>query len=141
MGNPPVKGLGFILYCCFGSSWYLAYKHVTLLSHVHFFVTPWIIACQTPLSMEFSRQEYWRGLGIFPSKRSNLALLHCRQTLCPLSHQGSRIGTEALFGIEHKKKVPQDRPESLLSSSTGLAPPDTGVRNQEESASHIHRVQ
>ena len=26
------------------------------------FVTPWIIALQAPLSMEFSRQEYWSGL-------------------------------------------------------------------------------
>ena len=25
-------------------------------------VTPWTIACQAPLSMEFSRQEYWGGL-------------------------------------------------------------------------------
>ena len=25
-------------------------------------VTPWIIACQAPLSMEFPRQEYWSGL-------------------------------------------------------------------------------
>ena len=24
--------------------------------------TPWIIACQAPLSMEFFRQEYWSGL-------------------------------------------------------------------------------
>ena len=24
--------------------------------------TPWTIACQAPLFMEFSRQEYWRGL-------------------------------------------------------------------------------
>ena len=37
-----------------------------LLSHVRFFVTPWIIACQTPLSIEFSRQEYW-GWEPFPS--------------------------------------------------------------------------
>ena len=22
-------------------------------------VTPWTVACQAPLSMEFSRQEYW----------------------------------------------------------------------------------
>ena len=28
--------------------------------------TPWIVACQTPLSMGFSRQEYWSGLP-FPS--------------------------------------------------------------------------
>ena len=29
---------------------------------VQLFVTPWPIACQAPLSMEFSRQEYWSGL-------------------------------------------------------------------------------
>ena len=23
---------------------------------------PWTVACQAPLSMEFSRQEYWSGL-------------------------------------------------------------------------------
>ena len=33
-----------------------------VLSHVQFFATPWIVACQAPLSMGFSRQEYWRGL-------------------------------------------------------------------------------
>ena len=36
------------------------------LSPVRFFVTPWTIARQAPLSMEVSRQEYWRGLP-FPS--------------------------------------------------------------------------
>ena len=30
------------------------------------FVTPWTLALQAPLSMEFSRQEYWSGLP-FPS--------------------------------------------------------------------------
>ena len=35
-------------------------------SHVQLFATPWTIACQTPLSMGFSRQEYWSGLP-FPS--------------------------------------------------------------------------
>ena len=29
-------------------------------------VTPWTIACQAPLSLEFSRQEYWSELS-FPS--------------------------------------------------------------------------
>ena len=32
------------------------------LRHVWLFVTPWTVACQAPLSMEFSRQEYWNGL-------------------------------------------------------------------------------
>ena len=31
------------------------------LSHVRLFVTPWTVARQAPLSMEFSRQEYWSG--------------------------------------------------------------------------------
>ena len=29
---------------------------------VRLFVTQWTVACQTPLSVEFSRQEYWSGL-------------------------------------------------------------------------------
>ena len=38
-------------------------------------VTPWTVICQAPLSMEFSRQEYWSGLP-FPSPRDlpNLAM-------------------------------------------------------------------
>ena len=39
---------------------------VKSLSHVWLFVTPWTGACQSPLSIEFSRQEYWSGL-LFPS--------------------------------------------------------------------------
>ena len=33
-----------------------------MLSGVLLFVTPWTVAHQSPLSMEFSRQEYWSGL-------------------------------------------------------------------------------
>ena len=36
------------------------------LSRVRFFATPWTVAYQAPLSMGFSRQEYWSGLP-FPS--------------------------------------------------------------------------
>ena len=32
-------------------------------------VTPWTVACQAPLSMEFSRQQYWSGLP-FPTPNS-----------------------------------------------------------------------
>ena len=35
-------------------------------SHVQLFATPWIAAYQASLSMEFSRQEYWRGLPFPP---------------------------------------------------------------------------
>ena len=32
-----------------------------LLSHIQLFVTPWTVARQAPLSMEFPRQESWSG--------------------------------------------------------------------------------
>ena len=35
---------------------------LSCFSHVRLTVTPWTAACQAPLSMEFSKQEYWRGL-------------------------------------------------------------------------------
>ena len=47
-------------------------------SHARLFVTLWIVASQAPLSMEFSRQEYWSGLpflspGDLPSRGIELA--------------------------------------------------------------------
>ena len=39
---------------------------VKSLSHVRLFATPWTVGRQAPLSMGFSRQEYWSGLP-FPS--------------------------------------------------------------------------
>ena len=55
-------------------------------SHMQLFATLWTVACQPPLSMGFSKQEYWRGSpcpspGVFPAQGSNprlLWLLHCR---------------------------------------------------------------
>ena len=43
----------------YGDSGLVAKSHPTL-------VTPWTVTCQVPLSMGFSRQEYWNGLP-FPS--------------------------------------------------------------------------
>ena len=39
---------------------------VKSLSRVELFATPWIVACQAPPPIGFSRQEYWSGLP-FPS--------------------------------------------------------------------------
>ena len=54
----------------------------------------WTVTFQAPLSVGFSRQEYWSVLscppqGIFPTQGSNPGLPHCRQNLYHLSHQGS----------------------------------------------------
>ena len=68
-------------------------KKVQSLSHVFLQPHGLYIACQAPLSMQFSRQEYWHGShfllhGIVPTQGSNLGLLHCRHTLYCLHHQG-----------------------------------------------------
>ena len=54
---------------------------LSLFSRVQLFATLGTVAHQAPLSMGFSRQEYWSGLpflptGIFPTQGLNLHLLH-----------------------------------------------------------------
>ena len=44
----------------------LQYWVLNSFSYVQLFATPWPIAHQAPLSMEFSMQEYWSGYP-FPS--------------------------------------------------------------------------
>ena len=72
-----------------GPTFLTVVSKVCLLSHfrcVWLFVTPWTAALHIPLSMGFSRQEYWNGLpcpspGILPTQESDLHLLNCRQIL------------------------------------------------------------
>ena len=54
-------------------------------------VTPWTVAHQVPLSIGFSRQEYWSSYhfllqGVFLTQGSNPGLLRCRQILYQLSY-------------------------------------------------------
>ena len=87
--------------------------HAQLLSHVQTFVSPRTIACLAPLSMQFSRQEFWSGmkfptpedlpdLGIEPASLTSPALagrslplyhlgspLHWKVDFKPLGHQGN----------------------------------------------------
>ena len=41
---------------------YMRYMYLSHSVVSDSFVTPWTLACQAPLSMGFSRQEYWSGL-------------------------------------------------------------------------------
>ena len=45
---------------------FIALVVVQSLSCAQIFVTSWTVACQTPLSMAFPRQEYWKGLPFPP---------------------------------------------------------------------------
>ena len=74
-----------------------------MLSHVLLFAAPWTVTHQAPLSMEFSRQEYWSGLpfhtpqdlpdtGIEHAHFLHsylLHLLHLQLDSLPLCHPGS----------------------------------------------------
>ena len=65
-------------------------------SRVQLFMTPWTAVHQAPPSMGFSRREYWSGLpfpspGDLPHPGIEPGLLHHRQTLHCLSHQGSLL--------------------------------------------------
>ena len=48
---------------------------VKSLSRVQLVATPWTAACQAPLSMGFSRQEYWSGVPLpSPTKSVKVAI-------------------------------------------------------------------
>ena len=62
-------------------------------SHVWLFVTPWTVAHQAPLSMEFSGQEYWNGLlfptpGDLPDSGIKLGCLALQAVSLPFEPQG-----------------------------------------------------
>ena len=67
--------------------------------HLQLFASPGTIACQAPLSMAFSRQEYWSGLpfpppGDLPDAGIKLHLLylgHWQVDSLPLSNLGMMI--------------------------------------------------
>ena len=65
-----------------------------LLSHVWLFATPWTVCRQAPLSMGFSRQEYWSGLpfpspGNLPDQAITPRSPVWQTDSLPLSHLGS----------------------------------------------------
>ena len=77
-----IQSLGLSTYLCLS------------LSRVWLFAIPWTVACQALLSMEFSGKSIEVGCHfllqrIFLTQGSNPSLLHCRQILYQLSHQGS----------------------------------------------------
>ena len=71
-----------------------------MLSRVLLFATPRTVTRQAPLSMEFSRQEYWSGLPFPPPwylPKSNPGLLDHGWTVHPwATWEGHGLGTSVL---------------------------------------------
>ena len=76
------------------ADWVKLFERDQSPSHVWLFVTLRTRAHQAPLSIEFSRQEYWSGFpfqGIFPTQGLNVHLLHplhWQAESLPLRHLG-----------------------------------------------------
>ena len=90
-------------------------SHAHTLSCVRLFATPWTTAHQVPLSMEFSRQEYWSGLpfptpGDLPDPR--IEPISCADSL-PLASLGEgRVFTPVFWlGESHGLYSPCHRKE------------------------------
>ena len=81
------------MYVSYIHYWFQRFQ-ARMLSHVQLFVTPWTIARQVPLSLGFSRQEYWSDLpcppsGDLPDPGIEPRSPALRADSLPLSHLGS----------------------------------------------------
>ena len=103
------------------------------LSCVWLFATTWTAACQAPLSMGFSRQEYWAGFHrilqrIFPTQRLNLhllCLLHCRWILYHCATWEAQI---ASVQFSHSVMSNSLKPHELQHPRPPCPSPTPGVR-------------
>ena len=83
------------------------YYKWNLLSGVRLFVTPWTVAGQAPLSMEFARQEYWNGLPCPPPeglpdqeiKPASLMSPAWQAGSLPLTPPGSPSGSSSCYPL------------------------------------------
>ena len=76
-----------------GRTWLLEREGIaSMFSCARLFTTPWTVASQAPLSVGFSKQEYWSGLpfpspGDLQTQELNLGLLPCTRILYRLSYE------------------------------------------------------
>ena len=84
-----------------------SYVHARLLSRVLLFATPRTVACQAPLSMRFSRQEYWSGLPFPPPRDLPHSGIEHTFSMAPVLAEG-------FFTTEIRGKPPSTVPQTKL---------------------------
>ena len=82
-------------------------------------MTPWTVACQAPLSIGFSRQEYWSGLpcpppGDIPNPgmkpRSSTLLVDCLPSKPPGKPKNTGVGSLSFSSQQERgKAIPLSR--------------------------------
>ena len=85
---------------------------ISCFSHVQLFVMLWTVVHQAPLSMGFSRQEYWSGLpfrspGDLPNPviKHLLCLLHWQAGSSPLAPPGKLLASTVKCQTTSKPRV------------------------------------
>ena len=103
----------------------------SMLSPIWLFANPWTVTCQSPSSVEFSKQEHWSGChfllqGIFLSQGLNLNLLHWMADSLPLHHLGSPWN---ISSVQFNHSVMSDslQPHGLQHTRPPCASPTPGV--------------
>ena len=94
------------------------------------------VACQAPLSMRFSRQEYWSGLPCppiedLPDPGTEPCLLYCRRILYLLSHRGRPHPKQTSLHLLNPNSQSFPSPLTPLANLwTSTVPSSTGQRVQ-----------
>ena len=103
-----------------GCHFLLQCMKVKSLSCIRPLVTPWIAAYQAPLSMGFSRQEYWSGVPLpSPQNLSGINLYHRSVLMLPPQGAGFEVPASARQPLSDRP-LPNDRSCQALSGLTHL---------------------
>ena len=140
LNSPKIKTKRHVLVWLLGDlghSWLFADSVVS-----DYFADPWTVACQAPLSMEFSRQEYWSGWPFHSPwslpdpviELKSSVSLHCRQvfTTEPPGKPGSTCSVRLAEAIESSLTVPGHLSLCLLCNvftPLGLSLASDGLRS------------
>ena len=90
---------------------------VKSLSHVRLFATLWTTAYQAPLSMRFSKQEYWSGLPF-----GNIQMYQiCNMQYLNISNHILHLKLTKLYMSIMSKLKPASRQKKILGLSSHLS--------------------
>ena len=120
-----------------GKPLYLTTRH---FSRVRLCATVWSVACQVPLFMRFSRQEYWSGLPFpFPGELSDPGIEPVSLMSPALTSGFFTTSTpwEALSSVQFSHSVVSD---SLRPHESQHARPPCPSPIPEVTQTHVHRV-
>ena len=106
---------------------FLQYLMLSYFSRVGLFATLWTVACQTPLSVGFSKQEYWSGLP-FPSPpifdrlpKRGIALKE-KVFFTPRNNKNHNVRAKQLVSAWHTGRRKEETKRSLTSPFRKLSP-------------------